>query len=434
MATRIHDFTRARRTLRFAVALGVLAIAGCSSSDQGSSDASGGKTSGSAGSSNAVAGSNGAGTSSGAGNNNGGSTSANGGASGANNGGASGANNAGATSSGGTNNGGAAGSTPGPTGPRFIGRFDMTNPNAPVAEWSGSAISLRFTGTSIGVTLSDGASDVFEVIIDGQQSVVPSIGGTNKYTLGSGLSNGPHDLLIYKRTEAFFGDMAFGGFDIDPSAYLAGDPVPTRRIELIGDSISAGYGDEGMNPCMFMPSTENQYLSYGPLAARALNADLYTEAWSGIGMVSNSGGDTTMPTMPERYGKTLPVKDAMDTWDFSKYTPDAVVINLGTNDFSAGDPGMNFQTTYTSFVTMLRGHYANARIYLAVGPMLGGGSYTQAKTYLNGVISARASAGDKNLALLEFGTQDAADGLGCDSHPSLKTHQKMADKLETALK
>jgi lysophospholipase L1-like esterase len=319
-------------------------------------------------------------------------------------------------------------------GPRFIGRFDMTNPKAPVAEWSGSAISLRFTGTSIGVTLSDGASDVFEVIIDGKQSVVPSLGGTTQYTLGTGLSNGPHDLLIYKRTEAFFGDMGFGGFDIDPSAYLPGDPVPTRRIELIGDSISAGYGDEGTNPCMFMPSTENQYLSYGPLAARAVDAELYTEAWSGIGMVSNSGGDTTNPTMPERYAKTLPVKDTADTWDFSKYVPDAVVINLGTNDFSKADPGMNFQTTYTSFVTMLRGHYPNARIYLAVGPMLGGSQYTQAKTYLNGVISTRAGAGDKNLALLEFGTQDPADGLGCDSHPSLKTHQKMADKLDAALK
>ncbi len=66
--------------------------------------------------------------------------------------------------------------------------------------------------------------------------------------------------------------------------------------------------------------------------------------------------------------------------------------------------------------------------------MLSGDSYKQASAYLTAVIAERATAGDKNLTLLEFGTQDqAADGVGCDYHPSLSTHQKMADKLVAAL-
>jgi len=139
--------------------------------------------------------------------------------------------------------------------------------------------------------------------------------------------------------------------------------------------------------------------------------------------------------MPDRYPRTLPQQDTTATWDFSKFIPDAVVINLGTNDFAKGDPGMGFQTTYTTFVTDLRGHYPKARIFLAVGPMLGGTSYDQAKAYLNGVVTSRSSAGDKNLALLEFGTQDGTnDGLGCDYHPSLTTHQKTSLKLVAALK
>ncbi len=297
--------------------------------------------------------------------------------------------------------------------------------------WSGTAIALRFKGTAIGITLTDGGSNVFEVVIDDRHTVLTTQQGTKKYALASGLSNGPHDVLVYRRTEAFYGETTFNGFDVAPSAYLSGPPVPARRLEVIGDSISAGYGNEGTLPCPFEPKTENHYLTYEAIAARSLSAELYTEAWSGIGMLRNNGD--TSGTMPERYPRALPER-AASSWDFSSYVPDAVLINLGTNDFAKGDPLAAFQTTYTKFVSDLRGHYPKARFYLGVGPMLGGPDYDKAKAYLNGVIAARAALGDRNLALLLFDTQNAqGDGLGCDYHPSLATHQKMAAKLVATL-
>lgn len=328
---------------------------------------------------------------------------------------------------------GSAGSDPnGSFGPRLIGRFDLSAPSAPVFAWSGSAIALRFTGAEISVTLGDAGDNVFQVVIDGQLTTIATSAGTNQYALASALSGGAHSLLLYRRTEATQGETTFYGFDVATSSYLANDPAPKRRLEVIGDSISAGYGDEGTFPCAFSAATENHYLTYEALAARALQAELHTEAWSGIGMLRNYDGSMTN-TMPERFPRTLPQR-ATSTWDFSAYVPDAVVINLGTNDFAAGDPGMAFETTYLQFVTDLRAHYPAARFFLAVGPMLSGDGYTQAVAYLNAVIAARAALGDKNLALLELGTQDASlDGLGCDYHPSLKTHQKMADKMVAAL-
>jgi len=320
----------------------------------------------------------------------------------------------------------------GPVGPRFIGRFDQTKPDAPVFAWPGTAIALRFTGTAIGVTLSDNGNNVFEVVIDGKHTVLALQSGTKKYALGTGLADGAHDLLLYRRTEASFNETTFNGFDVAASSYLP-SVLPTRRLEVIGDSISAGYGNEGMLPCPFTAATENHYLSYEALAARALNAELYTEAWSGIGMYRNYEGATT-DVMPDRYPRTLPER-ATSTWDFSKFVPDAVVINLGTNDFAKGDPGAPFQAAYLKFVSDLRGHYPAARFFLALGTMLSADDYAKASTYLKAVIAARATAGDTNLTLLEFGIQDGnADGLGCDYHPSLKTHQKMADKLQAALK
>lgn len=346
---------------------------------------------------------------------------------------ASGGSSGSSGSSGAAGTAGFGGGAAGPVGPRFIGRFNVTKPTESAFEWSGSAISLRFTGTEVSVTLTDSASNVFEVVLDGKISNFTTLSGSKKYPLASALSNGPHDLLLYRRTEPLFGDTTFNGFDLSADAYLPGPPLPKHRLEVIGDSISAGYGNEGTFPCSFVAATENQYLSYEALAARTLGAELYTEAWSGIGMLRNNGGETTN-TMPQRYPRTLPAKDSTATWDFSKYIPEAVVINLGTNDFSKGDPGMAFQSTYTTFVGSLRGYYPKARFYLAVGPMLSGTNYASAKNYLNAVIAARSGAGDTNLALLEFGTQDSADGLGCDYHPSLATHQKMSLKLVAALK
>ena len=320
----------------------------------------------------------------------------------------------------------------GPVGPRFIGRFDQSKPDAPVFAWPGTAIALRFTGTAIGVTLSDNGDNVFEVVLDGTHSVLTLQSGTKKYALGTGLAAGAHDLLLYRRTEASFKETTFNGFDVAASAYLPAT-VPTRRLEVIGDSISAGYGNEGTLPCVFTAATENHYLSYEAIAARAVNAELYTEAWSGIGVIRNYDGGTS-DVMPDRYPRTLPER-ATSSWDFTKFIPDAVVINLGTNDFAKGDPGAAFQAAYLKFVGDLRGHYPAARFFLALGPMLSSDDYAKAMVYLKAVIATRATAGDANLTLLEFGLQDGnADGLGCDYHPSVKTHQKMADKLQAALK
>jgi lysophospholipase L1-like esterase len=319
----------------------------------------------------------------------------------------------------------------GPVGPRFIGRFDLSQPDAPVFAWPGTAIALRFTGSAVGVTLSDNGSNVFEVVLDGKHTVLTLQSGTKTYALASGLTPGAHELLLHRRSEASFKETTFNGFDVASSAYLPAI-VPTRRLEVIGDSISAGYGNEGVNPCSFTAATENHYLTYEALASRAVNAELYTEAWSGIGMFRNYEG-TTSDVMPDRYPRTLPER-ATSTWDFGRFVPDAVVINLGTNDFAKGDPGAPFQAAYLKFVSELRSHYPSARFFLALGPMLGSDDYGKAMAYLKAVIQERASAGDKNLTLLEFGIQDgAADGLGCDYHPSLKTHQKMADKLQAAL-
>jgi lysophospholipase L1-like esterase len=237
---------------------------------------------------------------------------------------------------------------------------------------------------------------------------------------------------VSRRTEAFFNPTTFVSFSVPESSWLP-STVPDRRIEVIGDSITAGYGVEGNGPsCGFTADTENHSLTYEALAAKQLGADLHTEAWSGIGVYRNNSGDTA-GQMPERFERILP-DDAQTAWDFSKFQPHAVIVNLGTNDFATGNPGMAFQDAHEDFATALRGHYPNARIYLAVGPMLGGAEYTAALAYLEAVVDARNAAGDDDISVIEFATTMASEGYGCDYHPNEGTNERMATTLVSRLR
>ena len=104
-------------------------------------------------------------------------------------------------------------------------------------------------------------------------------------------------------------------------------------------------------------------MSYGAIAARELHADFADIAWSGRKMWPNN-------TIPSIYNLTLP-NDTASTWAFGGPGPDALLINLATNDFGPGIPDeRNWTGAYSQFIDELRSHYPSARIYLAAGPMM----------------------------------------------------------------
>lgn len=321
---------------------------------------------------------------------------------------------------------------------RFIGRFDLTNPSQPTAEWSASAIEARFSGSSVSVRLG-GTGNYFAVVLDGAVQPVLKTSGAPRYSIASGLGAGAHQVLVLRRDEAFDQPSQFLGFDFGPGGQLLPPPAAApHRIEVIGDSISAGFGNECANAQeQFSPATENEYIAYGPLTARSLNADIHVVAWSGKGMYRNLDG-TTAETMPILWQRTIPT-DKTSRWDPSRWVPDAVVINLGTNDYGASgvDPSTEYQATYLQFVSQLRSAYPGAMLFCAVGPMLGGTRYASVKTVIGNVIAMRASAGDMRLRLVEFPTQNCgANGsmCGCAGHPNAAEHAAMATTLEAAMR
>lgn len=310
----------------------------------------------------------------------------------------------------------------------FIGRFDTTDPAGPRFSWSGSSLMARFSGTSIVANLRDEGDNFFNVQIDdGAPTVLAMRRGVTRYPLAEGLPPGEHRVLLFKRTEGMFSTVQFLGFDVPGGALVPTAWPRKRRIEIIGDSISAGYGNEGRSPCPFTGATENAWEAYGFVAGRALDAEVTAVAWSGHGVVRNYDGSTSA-LVPYLYEQTL--GRTAGSWTFGA-EPDVVVVNLGTNDWARGDPGPGFTAGFVTFATKIRQRYPSSFLFIAQGSMMGDRA---SRAALTSVVAARRAQGDARVAFLEFPVQQAADGYGCDGHPSLRTHGKMAEVLSSAIR
>jgi lysophospholipase L1-like esterase len=315
---------------------------------------------------------------------------------------------------------------------QLIGRWDTSDPIGPKAAWPGSAILFRVTGPTIAIQLEDqNGQNEYDLTIDGvAQPTFTPMAGMNTYMLATGLTNADHDVQLTRRTESFFGITRIVGF---PGESLPGTPAPpsaARMIEFIGDSITCGYGILGVGPtCSFDATTESEPAAWGALAAAQLGASHAAIAYSGKGVYRNNGGDMS-DLMPSLWLRTI-ADDPPSVYPFTSYTPDVVVIDLGTNDFAGGDPGQPFVDAYDAFVQAIRAKYPDAHIVIAMSPMLSDGfpagamERTKAIAYLQQVVAH----GGANVTYLDLAEQDPADGYGCDYHPSQATAQKMSTAL-----
>lgn len=121
----------------------------------------------------------------------------------------------------------------------YNGRFDFSDPNGPKCAWSGSNVELNFYGTEASVTIKSGGENWFQAIVDGNPLPPFSVNATTSTVkLVSGLAEGAHHLVLWKRTEASLGEVQFLGFDFGSGKLLAAPKPLERKIEFIGDSIT----------------------------------------------------------------------------------------------------------------------------------------------------------------------------------------------------
>lgn len=265
----------------------------------------------------------------------------------------------------------------------FEGRTQQNLDGSTELYWPGSSVSMTFEGSEIYAILNDEKGEnYYNVILDNEIiKVFQPSARKEKYLLASGLSKGIHHIQLFKKTEFTSGKTTFYNFVLSSKAKVLPKQPKKRHIEFYGNSITAGHGiDDVEGTDSGNAKFYNNYLAYGALTARYFDASYYCICKGGIGLMIS-----WFPyTMPDIYKRVNPL-DKESTWDFAKFTPDIVVVNLFQNDswlikkpnssefkavFGNTPPTENeIKNAYKLFIASIRKQYPKAHIICALGNM-----------------------------------------------------------------
>ena len=303
----------------------------------------------------------------------------------------------------------------------MVGRYDEQADGTRRLGWVGSGFTLRATGPVM-VTMTDSGGNRFDVFEGDETRILVPEPGTRTYTLGE--EGVTQDITLRRRSES----ISAGLTTLERVEAARTEPVmlPDRRILFLGDSITAGFGVTGPDEhCGYDVDTSSVQDTYAVLAARAFGADYHIVAISGRGAIYNYD-DAPDPNMAAHVTMALP--DTAGTWDASRWTPDLVVINLGTNDWSTYDPGTTFAGNYTGILVELAGTYPNAEILSLTGPLLEG---DQERAIEEGVATAieRARRQDVEARAVAITLPEDGEVYGCSRHPNVRAMRYMADQV-----
>jgi hypothetical protein len=250
---------------------------------------------------------------------------------------------------------------------RYYGRVGFADPKNPEFSWPMSGFTFAFHGsqTVFGRFRFPDDGGKLRVVIDGQTRDIEEAKGKQtmkQYKLAENLeSNKSYTAQVFKTSEDFFigtdkdpalFSFTFGGLELDAGDF---DPAPkalSRRLEFIGDSDTAGWcvkGHPGGSHTP-IPHIEDAYVTWAQKLARHLEAEVMVEAVSGSGVTNQA----------------LPIRDVIDlagsfykksqVWNYSQWTPDAVLLLIGPND--QGSPDL--EKDYLKLMKMVAQNYKDA--------------------------------------------------------------------------
>lgn len=247
-----------------------------------------------------------------------------------------------------------------------------------------------------------------------------------------------HCIRLVKLTENGKGFLGLKALHMDGVLLPVPDLPPKKKILFIGDSITCGFGNAANDKDRpFFSQDEDGWMSHGAITARKLHMEEAILSSSGIavtlfpGWFHSWGMDDLLPytdrILEEKLGLTQ-----FTAWDFSRETPDYVVVNLGTNDAHAiqlmGEAeGMALhRQKYMKFLGQLRADCgSHTRIICTLGSM----DYYLYPEIQAAVAQYQQETGDKKISCFRYPKMFFQDPVGACGHPHIVTDEKMADAM-----
>ena len=271
----------------------------------------------------------------------------------------------------------------------YSGMIDLSDPFAIVWTYPGTFVRMKFKGTQLFVHVRNKHNywNNYLGVAEGDAQtklLLPEEGeATIEIPLQTTQDN-IHEVTIFKRQDACH-ELTILGFEIncntdDECELLEASPLPPRRIEVYGDSVSAGEVSEAVD---YVAKSDpehngeysNSWYSYAWIAARKLDAQLHDIAQGGVALLDNTGWyhEPDYIGMEQVWNKMRynPDYGTVKDWDFSKYTPDIVIVAIGQNDSHPddymktdyeGEKAKNWRIHYRQFLAKLRETYPDAWI------------------------------------------------------------------------
>ncbi|WP_150272394.1 SGNH/GDSL hydrolase family protein [Paenibacillus tepidiphilus] len=258
---------------------------------------------------------------------------------------------------------------------------------------SGSGIEFSCYGKKVAITIkgdqiAEGDTNHARIGIEvnGVRVVEEQIHQPVKtYTVFESSTEQQVTVRVLKLSEAAMSTAGIQEIVVEAAEGIIPTPGHVHRIEFIGDSITCGYGvDDEHELHPFSTATEDVTKAYAYLTAEALQADYSMVSYSGYGIISGyTDNDQKLTThlLPDYYEKVAKSEGKLDgtlnplevSWDFSRFVPELIVINLGTNDDSfTKDDGARqaeYGEQYAEFLKIVRRNNAGATILCTLGIM-----------------------------------------------------------------
>lgn len=279
----------------------------------------------------------------------------------------------------------------------------------------------------------------FTVYVDGQRIDKRFIGNSGTVKIAEDIEKGYHEFEFIKQND-------IGSVAIFDSVTLNGTLVPSNintnpTIEFVGDSITSGvgslYDDKGTEAYHSNDGSVNTDAtsSYAFMTSRTLGLN-YSQFSAGGRTLANCDhleASRRRECIAELYEYTNPWKSQTEYYNFGSGS-DIIVVNLGTNDASAGITDDRYETAMRNFIAKLKLYNPNAKIVWCYG-MMNQTSYVG--TMSNVISDLGGDSAGLYLCRLPYDT-GAAGSVSTEehfySHPVRAGHEAAAEVLVNFIK
>lgn len=333
----------------------------------------------------------------------------------------------------------------------YTGRIDFENPAEPLMIYAGSMAETKFTGGSIGIYVKNQSMSVYSaigVLVDNVQYKIELSDSDDEqfFEIPAALNEGEHTLTVFKRQAAAH-YFRFCGIETDDGASVfAPEKNYSLKIDVYGDSVSAGEVTEAFNyegccdPEDHNGFYDNSWFSYPLILGRRLNAQVYDNSQGGIALFDKTGyfcgpDRETLRGVESTYDKLSYVpysRQGLTEWDFSRFTPDLVIIAVGQNDPNPCEEETKdekyirkWKDKYKEIIADLKSKYGKNTRFLMILTVLM--HYPRWDSYLEEI---QEELNDDTVRHYMF----RRCGTATPGHPRLTEQTEMAEELSTYIR